>query len=47
MAQKTYQKTHKSASAGAKHMKKIRKRGGKVKVSKLKSGHTLKYSFNK
>ena len=45
MAKKTYTKVHKSASAATKHTKKIRKRGGKVKVVKQKKGYNLKYSF--
>lgn len=42
---KTYTKVHKSAMVAMKHTKKIRKRGGKVKIVKQKKGWNLRYSF--
>ncbi len=40
-----YVKTHKLKKAADVHARKIRARGGKISLKKVKSGYELKYSF--
>jgi len=40
-----YEKTHKLKKVADIHARKIRARGGKVKIKKIKSGYRLQYHF--